>query len=537
MVRPMVHRKLTVVLAAAFLGVFVSDAALTRASEPPQATTQAEIMLTPKPEPAPRINGPGRFGVRPGRPFLYRIPCTGERPISFAVEDLPSGMQVDAGTGILTGTAPEKPGEYALTLQAANAHGKATRKFSLVVGDTLALTPPMGWNSWYIHFNSISEKAMRAAADAMIDSGMADVGYMYVNIDDCWMKRRDDTPYRDADGTILCNDRFPDIAGMVDYIHSKGLRAGIYTSPGPWTCGRYVGAYGHEQQDARTFAAWGFDFLKYDWCSYGEIYKQRLKKSNNELLEKQRPYQQMGNILKSLDRDLVFNLCQYGMNEVWKWGDQVGGHCWRTTGDVGWAKNTNLPGFYSIGLSNAQHWKYVKPGAWNDPDYLVIGMIGNHDKYVAQLRAGEVPKIEFLPAPLTPDEQYSYMSMWCLMAAPLFFSGDMAQLDEFTLGVLCNPEVIEVDQDALGKQGVPVRQTDSDLILSKPMEDGSLAVGLFNLGETPRSMTAAWQELGLSGKRRVRDLWRQKDLGSFEDRFTTQVNRHGVALLRLYPAE
>jgi alpha-galactosidase len=446
-------------------------------------------------------------------------------------------MQVDAGTGIIAGTAPEKPGRFVLTFQASNAHGNATRKFSLMVGNTLALTPPMGWNSWYIHFSSVSEKAMRAAADAMIASGMADVGYMYVNIDDCWMKRRDETPYRDAAGTILCNDRFPDIRGMVEYIHSKGLRAGIYTSPGPWTCGRYVGSYQHEEQDARTFAAWGFDFLKYDWCSYSEIYKERVKTSGNDLLEKQRPYQQMGDILKKLDRDVVFNLCQYGMNDVWTWGDKVGGHCWRTTGDVGWAKDTNLPGFYSIGFSNAQHWKHAKPGAWNDPDYLVIGMIGDHAKYVAQLRAGEIPKIEFLPTPLTPDEQYSYMSMWCLMAAPLFFSSDMAQLDAFTLGVLCNPEVIEVDQDVLGKQAAPVRHTDSDLILAKPMEDGSLAVGLFNLGETPRPMTATWQDLGLAGKLRVRDLWRQKDLGSFEDRFTVQVNRHGVSLLRLYPAE
>jgi alpha-galactosidase len=233
----------------------------------------------------------------------------------------------------------------------------------------------------------------------------------------------------------------------------------------------------------------------------------------------------MGVILKSLDRDIVFNLCQYGMGEVWKWGGEVGGHCWRTTGDLGLAKDTRLPGFYHIGLSNAAHWEYAGPGKWNDPDYILIGFIGN------ARRQAEPPK----PAPLTPDEQYSYMSMWSLMAAPLFYSGDMGRLDEFTLNVLCNAEVIDVNQDPLGRQARIVRQSEEELVLAKPMEDGSLAIGLFNLAENGRSVSVTWKELGLKGRQRSRDLWRQTDLGSSDGEFTATLPKHGVSMVRLFP--
>jgi len=304
---------------------------------------------------------------------------------------------------------------------------------------------------------------------------------------------------------------------MVDYIHGKGLKAGLYTGPGPWTCAGYVASYEHEEIDAKKFAEWGFDFLKHDWCSYSAV------AGGAELEHMQKPYQLMGDILKSLDRDIILNLCQYGMGDVWNWGGAVGGHCWRTTGDLGLQDGALLPGFYHIGLSNARHYEYAGPGQWNDPDYILIGRIGNaraHD---------EPPK----PTPLTPSEQYSYMSMWCLMAAPLFYSGDMRYLDEFTLNVLCNAEVIDVDQDPLGVQARPVVNNDETLIMAKPMADGSLAVGLFNLTELPRSMTLDFSIVGLAGQRDVRDLWRQKDLGTHNGNFTTKVPRHGVALLRL----
>lgn len=489
------------------------------AVDAPEPPAEEKVLLTPKPGPAPKINGPKVYGCRPGHPFLYRIPCTGTRPIAFSAANLPDTLHLDKSTGIITGAAPAQRGEYVVTLEAKNAHGSDRRTFAVIVGDTLALTPPMGWNSWYIHYYHVTEEHMRNAADVMVSSGMADYGYSYVNIDDCWMKKRGDEPYRDADGAILPNAKFPDIKGMVDHIHRQGLKAGLYTGPGPWTCAGYVASYEHERIDAEKFAEWGFDFLKHDWCSYSAV------AGGTDLEHMKRPYQLMGDILKSLDRDILLNLCQYGMGDVWTWGGEVGGHCWRTTGDLGLEQGGLLPGFYHIGLSNARHHEYAKPGQWNDPDYILIGRIGNahhHD---------EPPK----PTTLTPSEQYSYMSMWCLMAAPLFYSGDMRYLDEFTLNVLCNAEVIDVDQDPLGIQAKPLVQDDETLILAKPMADGSLAVGVFNLAELPREMSVDWSLLGLAGKRVVRDLWRQKDLGTYDGHFTTTVTRHGVALVRLIP--
>jgi alpha-galactosidase len=478
-------------------------------------TNKEWACLTPAAPAVPRINGPKVYGVRPGSPFLYRIPATGERPMTFGVRGLPEGLLLDSARGIITGRVA-KAGTYELTLSATNCHGHATGSFRLVVGDKLALTPPMGWNSWYIHLQRVSDRDMRKAADQMIATGMADYGYQYVNIDDGWMKKQGEEPYRDADGAVLPNAKFPDMPGLVNYIHDKGLKAGVYTSPGPWTCAHFAGAYEHEGQDARKFAEWGFDFLKYDWCSYGSLH---LGKS---LADVQKPYQKMSGELQKLDRDVVFNLCQYGMSNVWEWGETVGGQCWRTTGDLGLEKSVVLPAFYSIGFRNAEHWQYARPGAWNDPDYLLLGWIGG--------RGGVC-----LPTTLNADEQYSYMSMWCLMAAPLFFSGDMARLDAFTLNVLCNAEVIGVDQDALGRQARIVRKSDDVFILLKDLEDGSKALGVFNLGGTARQVDVAWSDLGISGSQRLRDLWRQRDMGAFKKGFKPQIPSHGVALVRLYP--
>jgi len=481
--------------------------------------------LTPPPGDAPRINGPRVYGCRPGHPFLYRIPCTGQRPIRFSARGLPPGLALNQDTGIITGAAPRRSGDYQVTLQARNARGVAERKFKIVAGDHLALTPPMGWNHWYTYYNRISDKLFRSAADTMIASGMADFGYQYVNIDDCWMTKpgSDDPmlsgPARDASGAIRPNRNFPDLKALTDYIHGSGLKAGIYTSPGPQTCGRYEGSYGHEETDARQFAEWGFDFLKYDWCSYGNI------APRPTLEDRQKPYAKMGAILKSLDRDIVFNLCQYGQGEVWKWGGAVGGQCWRTTGDLGLANGTRLPGFYHIGLSNAAHWEYAGPSRWNDPDYILIGFFGN-------ARSQDAPP---QPTSLTPGEQYSYMSMWSLMAAPLFYSGDLSRLDDFTLNVLCNAEVIDVDQDPLGRQARIVRRSEEELILAKPMEDGSMAIGLFNLSENRRTVSVSWQELGVKGRQRTRDVWRQSDLAAAEGRLAAEIAPHGVSFVRLFP--
>jgi alpha-galactosidase len=473
------------------------------------------VIQTPKPPPEPRINGPRVYGVRPGSPVLLAIPATGVRPMRFGVDGLPDGLHVDATTGRITG-ATEDVGRHVLTLRAENDKGKAARELALVVGDTLALTPPMGWNSWYIHYDRVTDADIRAAADALVSSGMADFGYQYVNIDDCWTKKQGDEPYRDERGTILSNANFPDMKALADYIHARGLRAGIYSSPGPWTCTDYVGAFEHEEADARQYAAWGYDFLKYDWCSYGDAVP------GTGLARLQQPYRKMGEILKRLDRDVVFNICQYGLGDVWEWGAAVGGQCWRTTGDLGLERGGELPGFYQIGLSNARHAEYAGPGHWNDPDYILIGRVG----------AAEVRGVG-QPTTLTPNEQYSYMSLWCLMAAPLFFGGDVTRLDAFTLNVLCNAEVLAVDQDPLGQQGRIVRHNEDELVMAKPLEGGALAVGLFNLALEARQMTVGWRDLEIKGARPLRDLWRQKDLGTCQDSFSAEVPRHGVVLVKV----
>jgi alpha-galactosidase len=483
------------------------------------------VILTPKPPATPRINGARIFGVRPGRPFLFTIPATGERPMVFAVDDLPKGLMVDAASGQITGRI-EKAGEYVVTFRASNALGSAARTFKIVCGDSLALTPHMGWNSWYVWENHVTDQIMRAAADAMVSSGMIQHGYQYVNIDDCWAVKPESKDAdlggvpRDAQGRINANRRFPDMKALTDYIHSKGLKAGTYTSPGPLTCAGHTGAYQHEEQDVQRFVEWGFDFLKYDWCSYGKI------GDRQKLADLKKPYQLIGDILKKQDRDIVLNLCQYGMGEVWKWGKEVGGHSWRTAGDLG-GSFYGIPGAlfrdgFDVYSRNELH-KYGGPGAWNDPDYLLLGYLSNW-------------KGQTVSTPLTPNEQYTHVSLWCLVAAPLIFSGDITRLDDFTFSLLTNDEVIDVDQDPLGKPGRRVWEDDGSEVWARDLEDGSKAVGLFNRGEEPATVAAKWADLGVTGRRIVRDLWRQQDLGTFDGKFEAAVPRHGVVFIRLRPS-
>ena len=480
-------------------------------------------LLTPKAPPTPRINGPKVYGARPGHAFLYRIPCTGTRPIHFSAKGLPASLKLDAHSGIISGSAPESRGTYAMTLSAANSVGKTARPFKIVVGDLLGLTPQMGWNDWYTFYEHPSDSLIRRSADAMIASGMADYGYQFVDIDDAWERKPTSPdaalagPVRDAEGNILPNRNFPDMAALTAYIHSLGLRTGIYSSPGPVTCGGFEASHGHESADAHQIAAWGFDLLKYDMCSYNELIDVK------NVGAVQEPYRKMGSLLRGVNRDVVLNMCEYGEGAVWKWGREVGGSSWRTTGDVGWEPGSSLPGFYSVGFANAALDAYASPGGWNDPDYILIGMVG--DAHNIELPAK--------PTSLTADEQYSYMSIWSLMASPLFFSGDMAKLDEFTLNVLCNSEVIDIDQDSLGKQARIVRKTADEFILAKLLEDGSVAVGMFNLSATARNVSIDWEDVGKSGKQTVRDVWRHRNIGAFEGRFASSVPAHGVVLVRL----
>jgi alpha-galactosidase len=484
------------------------------------APEEEAVILTPPAPAGPRINGPKVYGVRPGNPFLYRIPTTGERPIAFSADSLPQGLQLDPAAGIITGVNPPR-GEYAVTLRAKNAKGAASKAFKIVSGDTLSLTPSMGWNHWYAHYDRITDKMMREAADVLVASGMADVGYQYVNIDDCWMNAPANNdplrvgPLRDEKGNLVPNKHFPDMKALADYIHAKGLKAGLYTSPGPLTCGGFAGAYEHEAQDARLFADWGFDFLKYDWCSYSKVVG---GKKDIDLLKK--PYILMGKLLRDQKRDMLLNLCQYGMGDVWQWGEEVGGQSWRTGGDLGFELNR----IFEVALKNVGIGEHNKPGSWNDPDYIQIGFIGT-------ARGMGLPR----PCGMSPSEQYAFMSLWCLMAAPLFYSGDMSKLDPFTINILCNPEVIEIDQDPLGLCARLAASGEDTFALVKEMDDGSRAVGLCNRGEWETEVVAKWPDLKIEGRQKARDPWRQKDLGVFENEYRAQVPRHGVVLIRLWP--
>ena len=487
--------------------------------------TEPRVILTPKPGPKPRINGAKIFGVRPGSPLLFTIPATGEKPLRYEIANLPAGLTLNPQSGQITGVL-QKRGEYDMVFKVSNSQGAATRPFRIVCGDKLALTPHMGWNSWYVWETHVSDKIMRDAADAMVNTGMIDHGYMYVNIDDCWAVvpgSRDSVlggEPRDAHGCIIPNKRFPDMKGLTDYIHSKGLKAGIYISPGPTTCAGYTGSYQNEEEDVKQFVEWGYDFLKYDWCSYDKVSGNR----NIENLKK--PYRLISDILKDQKRDIVLNLCQYGMGNVWEWGKAVGGNSWRTAGDLGGSFEGIAAALFRDGFDvyskNKLH-LYGGPGGWNDPDYLLLGYLSNWNG-------------QTVPTPLTPNEQYTHVSLWALVAAPMIFSGDMTRLDDFTLGLLTNDEVIEVDQDPLGKPGYRVFKDDDLEVWTRELEDGSKAVGLFNRGEFEATVTARWLDVGVSGKQRVRDLWRQLDIGVFEGTYTAKVPRHGTVLVRIWPA-
>jgi alpha-galactosidase len=447
---------------------------------------------------------------------LVTIPATGEQPLTYGANGLPRGLSLDPVSGLITGTVA-KPGTYNVTFTVSNAKGKASRAWRLEVGDRIALTPPMGWNSWNCFANAVSDEKIRKAADAMASSGLINHGWSYINIDDFWQtnpgEKNDASlmgPARDAEGRILPNKRFPDMKALADYVHNRGLKIGLYSSPGPTTCGGCVGSWQHELQDAQTYAEWGYDYLKYDWCSYSQV------SGSSSLKDLMRPYLVMSAALRGQKRDIVHSLCQYGMGNVSTWGDRAGGQCWRTTGDITdtWDSMSKIADAQD-GLE-----LFTQPGNWNDPDMLIVGMVGWGNLH---------------PTRLTQNEQYTHMSLWCLLCSPLLIGCDMTQLDAFTLNLLTNDEVLEVNQDPLGRQAARVQRTDASDIWAKRMEDGSLAVGLFNRGYLTGTVTVALKTLGLTGPQRVRDLWRQKELGTERDRITAEIPGHGALLLRLYP--
>lgn len=478
----------------------------TGATERPTAAALPEVPVPPivhRTRPEPSINGPRVVGATPQRPFLFLVPATGEAPLTFAATNLPAGLKFSASTGIISG-ALESPGETVVRLTVTNVHGQASRNLKIVGGKhKLAQTPPMGWNSWNCWAEAVSDRRVRDAADAMVSSGLAAYGFQYINIDDCWQGKRD------SNGVIQCNDRFPDMKALADYVHGKGLKLGIYSSPGPQTCARYEGSYQHEEQDARTYAEWGVDYLKYDWCSYRNI----APHPNRQAMQK--PYIVMRKALDRCDRDIVYSLCQYGMGNVWEWGEDVGANCWRTTGDI----SDNWGSMSGIGFGQDGHERYAGPGHWNDPDMLVVG------------RVGWGPNLH--PTHLDPQEQLTHITLWSLLASPLLIGCDMTRMDDFTLALLTNPEVLDVNQDPLGKPAGRVAREGALEVWSRPLHDGTIAVGLVNRGMASASVCVNWSDVGLEGEQPVRDLWLRTDLGEFDLTFTTDVPPHGAVLLKI----
>lgn len=359
----------------------------------------------------------------------------------------------------------------------------------------------MGWNSWNHFAGRVTDADVRAAADAIVSSGMRDAGYVYVNIDDTWEGQRD------AHGNIQSNSKFPDMKALADYVHSKGLKLGIYSSPGPQTCARFPASYGHEQQDADTYAKWGVDYLKYDLCSYRTIMKNEANgDAQKEWTMMQQAYEKMHQALLATHRPIVYSLCQYGWDAVWKWGPQVGGNLWRTTDDI----RDRYDSMSVIGFSQAGLAKYAGPGHWNDPDMLEVG--NGH---------------------MTPDEYRTHMSLWAMLAAPLLAGNDLSQMDDTIKSILMNKDVIAVDQDALGKQGDRVHASGPFEVWAKPLSGGAKAVALFNRSEAVYPITVHLADVGFSGSAKARDLWAHKDLGTLTGSYTAAVPRHGVVMLRL----
>jgi alpha-galactosidase len=467
----------------------------------------------------PHINYPRITGATPGRPFQFLIPASGDAPLTYAARNLPAGLTLDAKTGIITGSLKAE-GSTVVDLTVTNANGRATGQLTIVGGQhKLALTPALGWNSWNVWGGIVDDPKVRAAADGMLSSGLAAQGYTYINIDDAWEggwrklpnNRHDVAAGRDANGEIVTNEKFPDMKGLVDYIHSKGLKAGIYSGPGNTTCQGLMASLGHEEQDARTWAKWGFDYLKYDWCgSPGNA------NTNSPLDVLQKPYRLMRSVLDLLDRDVVFSLCQYGWGNVWEWGADVGGNSWRVTGDI----TDTWPSMSGIGFQQTGHEKYAGPGHWNDTDMLVVGRVG-------------WGRSEPRDTQLTPNEQITHISLWALQGAPMLIGADMSQLDPFTIDVLGNPEVLSVSQDQLGKVIGRIFGDGRTDIWARKMNDGTLAVGLFNRGPEPTTIAVKLADLGLTGSQPVRDLWMHKDLTSANGQFSAVVPRHGAVLVKI----
>jgi alpha-galactosidase len=437
------------------------------------------LVLTPAlPGPPPGAGGPG----------------AGEPPPP-GVEGAPGPPGAGAG-GFRSEPVVARRGTPAVSYRAGPVDYATLPKVELppikeIAYNGLAKTPPMGWNSWNKFRTHIDDKTVREITDAAVSSGMAAAGYQYINIDDGWQGTRD------ANGELHPNPNFPDMKSLAEYVHSKGLKIGIYSSPGPRTCGGFEGSYGHEEQDAKMYAAWGMDYLKYDWCSASHVWKDE---------DMRAAYQKMGDALRSTKRPIVYALCQYGRANVGSWGQQVGANLWRTTGDI----RDSYDSMAKIGFAQSSLAKFAGPGHWNDPDMLEVGNGG-----------------------MTNDEYRTHFSLWSMIAAPLIAGNDLRNSVPAINEILLNKEVIAVDQDALGKAGSQIAEDGSIVVWARPLASGDYAVAIFNRGAAEASAQAKWKDFGWSGSHRVRDLWAHTDLGTIADAYTTKVPAHGVVMLQV----
>ncbi|WP_428662309.1 NPCBM/NEW2 domain-containing protein [Runella sp.] len=493
--------------------------------------TDEKYILTPVPARTPRINSAKIVGATPNNPFLYTIAATGERPMSFSAKGLPKGLSLDIKTGIITGTVSQR-GTYPVTLVAKNTLGEATKKLTIKIGDTIALTPPIGWNGWNSWARNIDQAKVIASADAMVKMGLNQHGWTYINIDDAWQGKRGG-----KFNAIQPNEKFPKFREMVDYIHGLGLKVGVYSTPmitsyagyvggtsdfedGKITDAiiankrafRYVGKYRFETNDAKQMAEWGIDYLKYDW---------RIEVPSAE---------RMSVALKESGRDILYSISNSApFANVKDWARLT--NSYRTGPDIRDSWNSLFESAFTL-----DKWApYGGPGHWNDPDMMIVGNV--------------TTGTQLHPTRLTPDEQYSHVSLFSLLSAPLLIGCPIEQLDPFTLNLLTNDEVIEIDQDPLGKSARLVVDENGIQVWLKPLEDGSYAVGLFNVGdfgktpesyfrwgdETSKSFTFDFTKVGLKGKYLLRDVWRQKDIGNFNGSFKTDIRHHGVVMLRMSP--
>jgi len=489
-------------------------------------------ILTPAPSKQPKITTPNVFGATPGNPFLFTVTATGERPIKFSANPLPAGLSIDATTGIITGKVSQR-GTYKVSLSATNSLGSNVKMLNIKIGDTIALTPPIGWNGWNSWARNIDQDKVMSSAKAMVSKGLSNHGWSYINIDDAWQG------YRGGKyNAIQPNNKFPSFIPMIEFIHSLGLKVGVYSTP--WITSyagyvggssnfengaypdsvknnkrsfRYIGKYRFEENDAKQMADWGIDFLKYDW---------RIEVPSTA---------RMGDALKKSGRDIIYSISNSApFSNVKDWVKLT--NMYRTGPDI----RDSWLGLYTCAFTLDNWGPYGGPGHWNDPDMMILGNVSTGT--------------DIHPTRLTPDEQYSHVSLFSLLAAPLIIGCPIEQLDDFTVNLLSNDEVIEIDQDPLGKSGRLIADENGVQIWAKPLEDGSLAVGLFNTAnfeKTPQSyfhwgtekenkFTLAFEKLGLKGNWRVRDVWRQKDLGVFANQFSTSIRHHGVVMVRLFPS-